>query len=128
MATKAKQSLSEMVPNGTSTSRTYDSVVSNTSVSNLNAAPLQTQDAASEKKELNAMYASLKKRHPDYLLIFEIAHHYVVLNEDASFLFTLGLTAQVAGCMVFEDCELYALLGVLMTAGKKAVIVSPLNA
>lgn len=50
MATKAKQSLSEMVPNGTSTSRTYDSVVSNTSVSNLNAAPLQTQDAASKEK------------------------------------------------------------------------------
>lgn len=51
MATKAKQqSLSEMVPNGTSTTRTYDSVVSNTSVSNLNAGFNSALDAASEKK------------------------------------------------------------------------------
>lgn len=50
MATKAiQQSLSEMVPNGTSTTRTYDSVVSNTSVSNLNAAPLQSLETAREK-------------------------------------------------------------------------------
>lgn len=117
-----------MVPNGTSTSRTYDSVVSNTSVSNLNAAPLQTQDAASEKKELNAMYASLKKRHPDYILIFERDHRYVVLNADSICLFTLGLTAQVADCMVFEDCELDGLLGDIVSAGKKAALVSPLNA
>ena len=39
-----------MVPNGTSKARTYDSVVSNTSDLKSNAAPLQTQDAASEKK------------------------------------------------------------------------------
>ena len=38
-----------MVPNGTSTSRTYVSDVSNTSVSNLNAAPLQSLETASEK-------------------------------------------------------------------------------
>ena len=51
MATKANNNdLSEMVPNGTSTTRTYDSVVSNTSVSNLNAAPLQSLETASEKK------------------------------------------------------------------------------
>ena len=50
MATKAKQSfISEMVPNGTSTSRTYVSNVSTTSVSNLNAAPLQSLETASEK-------------------------------------------------------------------------------
>ena len=50
MATKAKQQRSlQMVPNGTSTSRSYVSDVSNTSVSNLNAAPLQSLDAASEK-------------------------------------------------------------------------------
>ena len=129
MATKAKQSfISEMVPNGTSKALSCVSDARDTSDLKSNAAPLQTQDAASEKKELNAMYASLKKRHPDYLLIFEIAHHYVVLNEDASFLFTLGLTAQVAGCMVFEDCELDDLLGDILSAGKKAAIVSPLNA
>lgn len=128
MATKTEQSfISEMVPNGTSTSRTYDSVVSNTSVSNLNAAPLQTLDAASENG-LNGKYVSLKKRYPDYLLIFELNHRYVVLNEDTNCLFTLGLTAQATDCMVLEDFELYALLGVLMTAGKKAAIVSPLNA
>ena len=39
-----------MVPNGTSTTRTYDSVVSNTSVSNLNAGFNSALDAASEKK------------------------------------------------------------------------------
>ena len=51
MATKEnQQTLSEMVPNGTSTSRTYVSDVSNTSVSNLNAAPLQSLETASEKK------------------------------------------------------------------------------
>lgn len=51
MATKAEQSfISEKVPNGTSTSRTYVSDVSNTSVSNLNAAPLQSLETASEKK------------------------------------------------------------------------------
>ena len=50
MATKAKQqSLSEMVPNGTSTSRTCVSDASDTSHSHLNAAPLQSLDAASEK-------------------------------------------------------------------------------
>ena len=42
------QLLSKMVPNGTSTSRCV-SDASNTSVSNLNAAPLQSLDAASEK-------------------------------------------------------------------------------
>ena len=51
MATKANNNdLSEMVPNGTSTSRTYVSDVSNTSASNLNAAPLQSLETASEKK------------------------------------------------------------------------------
>ena len=50
MATKAKQSfISEMVPNGTSTTRSCVRDASNTSVSNLNAAPLQSLDAASEK-------------------------------------------------------------------------------
>ena len=50
MATKANNNgLSKMVPNGTSTSRTYVSDVSNTSVSNLNAAPLQSLETASEK-------------------------------------------------------------------------------
>lgn len=128
MATKAnKSSLIEMVPNGTSTTRTYDSVVSNTSVSNLNAALLQSLETASEKN-LNMKYASLKQRYADYLLIFELNHRYAVLKEDANCLFTLGLTAQAADCMVFEDCELYALLGDLMNAGKKAAIVSPLNA
>ena len=38
-----------MVPNGTSTSRTYVGDVSNTSVSNLNAAPLQSLETAREK-------------------------------------------------------------------------------
>ena len=50
MATKAKQQRSlQMVPNGTSTSRTYVSDVSNTSTLKSNAAPLQSLDAASEK-------------------------------------------------------------------------------
>ena len=115
-----------MVPNGTSTSRCV-SDASNTSVSNLNAGFNSALDAASEKN-LNMKYASLKQRYADYLLIFERDHHYVVLNEDASCLFSLGLTAQATDCMVFEDCKLYALLGDLMTAGKKAAIVSPLNA
>lgn len=128
MATKTEQSfISEMVPNGTSTSRTYDSVVSNTSVSNLNAGSNSALDAASEKN-LKMKYASLKQRYADYLLIFELNHRFVVLNDDAICLFTLGLTAQAADCMVFEDYKLYALLGDLMTAGKKAAIVSPLNA
>ena len=116
-----------MVPNGTSTSRTYVSDVSNTSVSNLNAAPLQSLDAASEK-ELNGLYVTLKKRHPDYLLIFELNHRFVVLNDDAICLFSLGLTAQAADCMVFEDCELDGLLGDIVSAGKEAALVSPLNA
>ena len=116
-----------MVPNGTSTSRTYVSDVSNTSVPNLNAAPLQSLETASEK-DLNGKYVTLKKRHPDYLLIFEMDHHYVVLNEDVICLFALGLAAQAADCMVFEDCELDGLLGDLLNAGKKAAIVSPLNA
>lgn len=128
MATKAEQSfISEMVPNGTSTSRTYVFDVNNTSVSNLNAAPLQSLETASEKN-LNMKYASLKQRYADYLLIFELNHRFVVLNEDANSLFALGLTAQVTDCMVFEDCKLYALLGDLMNAGKKAALVSPLNA
>lgn len=38
-----------MVPNGTSTTRSCVRDASNTSVSNLNAAPLQSLDAASEK-------------------------------------------------------------------------------
>ena len=116
-----------MVPNGTSKARTYDSVVSNTSDLKSNAAPLQSLETASEKG-LNGKYVSLKNRYPDYLLIFEIDHHFVVLNDDAICLFTLGLTAQVTDCMVFEDCKLYALLGDLMNAGKKAALVSPLNA
>ena len=50
MATKAKQSfISEMVPNGTSTFRTYVSDVSNTSTLKSNAAPLQSLETASEK-------------------------------------------------------------------------------
>ena len=127
MATKAiQQSLSDMVPNGTSTSRSCVRDAS-TPISNLNAAPLQSLETASEK-DLNGMYVSLKRRHADYLLIFELNHHYVVLNEDAICLFTLGLTAQAADCMVFEDYKLYALLDDLMTAGKKVALVSPLNA
>jgi len=127
MATKAKQSfISEMVPNGTSTSRCV-SDASNTSVSNLNAGSNSALDAASEK-DLNGLYVTLKKRHPDYLLIFELNHRFVVLNEDASCLFSLGLTAQVADYMVFEDCELDSLLGDIVSAGKKAALVSPLNA
>lgn len=116
-----------MVPNGTSTSRSCVSDASDTSVSNLNAALLQSLETASQK-DLNGIYVSLKRRHPDYLLIFELNHRYAVLKEDAICLFTLGLTAQVTDCMVFEDCKLYALLGDLMTAGKKAALVSPLNA
>ncbi len=116
-----------MVSNGTSTSRTCVRDASDTSISNLNAAPLQSLDAASQK-DLNGIYVSLKRRHPDYLLIFELNHRYAVLKEDAICLFTLGLTAQVTDCMVFEDCKLYALLRDLMNAGKKAALVSPLNA
>lgn len=128
MATKAENSfISEMVPNGTSKARSCVSDASNTSVSNLNAALLQSLDAASEE-DLKGMYVTLKKRHPDYLLIFERDHNYVVIYDDASCLLSLGLTAQVADYMVFEDCELDGLLGDLMTAGKKAAIVSPLNA
>ena len=115
-----------MVPNGTSTSRCV-SDASNTSVSNLNAGSNSALDAASEK-DLNGLYVTLKKRHPDYLLIFELNHRFVVLNEDASCLFSLGLTAQVADYMVFEDCELDSLLGDIVSAGKKAALVSPLNA
>ena len=115
-----------MVPNGTSTSRCV-SDASDTSTLKSNAAPLQSLETASEK-DLNGLYVTLKKRHPDYLLIFERDHHYVVLNEDASCLFSLGLTAQVVDYMVFEDCELYALLGDIVSAGKKAALVSPLNA
>ena len=127
MATKAiQQSLSDMVPNGTSTSRSCVRDAS-TPISNLNAAPLQSLETASQK-DLNGIYVSLKRRHPDYLLIFELNHRYAVLKEDAICLFTLGLTAQVTDCMVFEDCKLYALLGDLMNAGKKAALVSPLNA
>ena len=127
MATKAEQSFfSEMVPNGTSP-RTYVSDVSNTSTLKSNAGFNLALDAASEK-DLNGLYVTLKKRHPDYLLIFERDHHYVVLNEDASCLFSLGLTAQVADYMVFEDCELDGLLGDIVSAGKKAALVSPLNA
>ena len=127
MATKANNNgLSKMVPNGTSTSRCV-SDASNTSVSNLNAGSNSALDAASEKN-LNMKYASLKQRYADYLLIFELNHRYAVLKEDANCLFTLGLTAQATDCMVFEDCELYALLGDLLNAGKKAAIVSPLNA
>ena len=128
MATKAiQQSLSDMVPNGTSTSRTYVGDASDTSTLNSNAAPLQSLETASQK-DLNGIYVSLKRRHPDYLLIFELNHRYAVLKEDAICLFTLGLTAQVTDCMVFEDCKLYALLRDLMNAGKKAALVSPLNA
>lgn len=128
MATKAiQQSLSDMVPNGTSTSRTYVGDVSSTSDLKSNAAPLQSLETASEKN-LNEMYVTLKKRHPDYLLIFEIDHHYVVLNEDAICLFSLGLTAQVADYMVFEDCELDGLLADIVSAGKEVALVSPLNA
>lgn len=116
-----------MVPNGTSTSRTYDSDVSNTSAFKSNAGFNAALEAASEK-ELNGMYVALKKRHPDYLLIFERDHHYVVLNEDASCLFSLGLTAQAADYVVFEDCELDGLLGDIVSAGKEAALVSPLNA
>ncbi len=50
MATKAiQQSLSDMVPNGTSTSRTYVGDVSSTSDLKSNAAPLQSLETASEK-------------------------------------------------------------------------------
>ena len=97
-----------MVPNGTSTSRTC------------------VRDAS--EKGLNGKYASLKQRYADYLLIFELNHRYAVLKEDANCLFSLGLTAQVADYMVFEDCKLDGLLGDIVSAGKKAALVSPLNA
>ena len=127
MATKANNNgLSKMVPNGTSTSRCV-SDASNTSVSNLNAGSNSALDAASEKG-LNGKYASLKQRYADYLLIFELNHRYAVLKEDANCLFSLGLTAQVADYMVFEDCKLDGLLGDIVSAGKKAALVSPLNA
>ena len=127
MATKANNNgLSKMVPNGTSP-RTCVRDASDTSTLKSNAAPLQSLDAASEKG-LNGKYASLKQRYADYLLIFELNHRYAVLKEDANCLFSLGLTAQVVDYMVFEDCELYALLGDLLNAGKKAALVSPLNA
>ena len=127
MATKANNNgLSGMVPNGTSTSRCV-SDASNTSVSNLNAGSNSALDAASEKG-LNGKYASLKQRYADYLLIFELNHRYAVLKEDANCLFSLGLTAQVADYMVFEDCKLDGLLGDIVSAGKKAALVSPLNA
>ena len=126
MATKAnKSSLIEMVPNGTSTSRCV-SDASNI-YSQIECSSNAALDAASEK-DLNGLYVTLKKRHPDYLLIFERDHHYVVLNEDASCLFSLGLTAQVADYMVFEDFELDGLLGDIVSAGKKAALVSPLYA
>ena len=128
MATKANiNDLYKMVPNGTSTSRTCARDASDTSTLKSNAGSNSALDAASEKG-LNGKYASLKQRYADYLLIFEMDHHYVVLNEDVICLFALGLTAQAADCMVFEDYKLYALLGDLMTAGKKAALVSPLNA
>ena len=128
MATNANNNgLSKMVPNGTSTSRTCVRDASDTSTLKSNAAPLQSLETASEK-DLNGLYVTLKKKHPDYLLIFERDHHYVVLNEDASCLFSLGLTAQVADYMVFEDCELDGLLGDILSAGKKVALVSPLNA
>lgn len=116
-----------MVPNGTSTSLSCVSDARDTSVSNLNAALLQSLETASEK-ELKRMYVALKNRYPDYLLIFERDHNYVVIYDDAICLFTLGLTAQMADYIVFEDCKRYALLGDLITAGKKAALVSPLNA
>ena len=51
MATKEnQQTLSEMVPNGTSTSRTCVRDASNTSTLKSNAAPLQSLETASEKK------------------------------------------------------------------------------
>ena len=127
MATKANQQRSlQMVPNGTSTSRTCVRDASDTSTLKSNAAPLQSLETASEKG-LNGKYASLKQRYADYLLIFKIDHNYVVLNDDAIWLFSLGLTAQVADYMVFEDCELDGLLGDIVSAGKKAALVSPLN-
>ena len=115
------------MPNGTSTSRTCARDASNTSTLKSNAGFNAALDAASEKN-LNEKFSSLKRRYADYLLIFEIDHNYVVLNEDAICLFDLGLTEKATDCMVFEDCKLYALLGDLMSAGKKAAIVSPLNA
>ena len=98
-----------MVPNGTSKALSCVSDARDTSDLKSNAAPLQSLETASEK-DLKRMYVALKKRLPDYFLFFELNHRYVVLNEDAICLFSLGLTAQVAGCMVFEDCELDGLL------------------
>ena len=115
-----------MVPTGTSTNRSCVRDASDTSTLKSNAAPLQSLETASEKG-LNGKYASLKQRYADYLLIFKIDHNYVVLNDDAIWLFSLGLTAQVADYMVFEDCELDGLLGDIVSAGKKAALVSPLN-
>lgn len=128
MATKQTTTVSPgMVPNGTSKALSCVSDARETSDLKSNAALLQSLETASEK-DLNGMYVSLKRRHADYLLIFELNHHYVVLNEDAICLFTLGLTAQAADCIVFEECNLYGILDVLMTTGKKAALVSPLNA
>ena len=116
-----------MVPNGTSTSRTCVRDASDTSTLKLNAGFNSALETASEK-DLNEKYVSLKKRYPGHLLIWELDHHYLVLNEDTNCLLNLGLTAQVADCIVFEECNLYGILDVLMTAGKKAALVSPLNA
>lgn len=116
-----------MVPNGTYKALSCVSDARDTSDLKSNAAPLQSLETASEK-DLNEKYVSLKKRYPGYLLIWELDHHYLVLNEDTNCLFSLGLTAQVADCIVFEECNLYGILDVLMTAGKKAALVSPLHA
>ena len=122
MATKANNNgLSGMVPNGTSTSRSCVRDAS-TSVSNLNAAPLQSLETASEK------YVSLKQKYP-HILIFEFGDRYVILSEDAKRLLNLRPATQVSGgAVIFEGYQLYSLLRYLMTAGEKAAIVSPLNA
>ena len=116
-----------MVPNGTSKALSCVSDARDTSDLKSNAGSNSALDAASEE-ELKRMYVALKKTLLDYILIFERDHRYVVLNADSICLFTLGLTAQVADCMVFEDCELDGLLGDIVSAGKKAALVSPLNA
>ena len=111
-----------MVPNGTYKALSCVRDARDTSVSNLNAALLQSLETASEK------YVSLKQKYP-HILIFEFGDRYVILSEDAKRLLNLRPATQVSGgAVIFEGYQLYSLLRYLMTAGEKAAIVSPLNA
>ena len=122
MLQSKQQLLSIMVPNGTYKALSCVRDARDTSVSNLNAALLQSLETASEK------YVSLKQKYP-HILIFEFGDRYVILSEDAKRLLNLRPATQVSGgAVIFEGYQLYSLLRYLMTAGEKAAIVSPLNA